>query len=114
EIRDLPWVCGGCSDERGFSEGSQPLGIFRPVTLIISNPVKVEPFGVHAWNDTTVNKSNSTVHLSAEIKNYQNKAGNFTLEQQFLTRDGRLMKSVRQKVSLKAGQSKTLKQSFEN
>lgn len=114
EIRDLPWVCGGCSDERGFSEGSQPLGIFRPVTLIISNPVKVEPFGVHAWNDTTVNKNNSTVHLSAEIKNYQNKAGSFTLEQQFLTRDGRLMKSVRQKVSLKAGESKTLKQSFEN
>jgi len=20
-IKDLPWVCGGCSDERGFSEG---------------------------------------------------------------------------------------------
>src|SRR5206468_11201744 len=28
-IQDLPWVCGGCSDERGFSEGSQPMGIFR-------------------------------------------------------------------------------------
>jgi len=29
-ITDLPWVCGGCSDERGFSEGSQPSGIFAP------------------------------------------------------------------------------------
>ncbi len=27
-IQNLPWVCGGCSDERGFSEGSQPMGIF--------------------------------------------------------------------------------------
>jgi hypothetical protein len=33
-IKDLPWICGGCSDERGFSEGSQPLGIFRPVQII--------------------------------------------------------------------------------
>ncbi len=50
-IKDLPWVCGGCSDERGFSEGSQPLGIFRPVHLIITNDVRIEPFGVHAWAD---------------------------------------------------------------
>ena len=32
-ITDMPWVCGGCSSEWGFSEGSQPFGIFRPVVL---------------------------------------------------------------------------------
>ena len=37
EIRDLPWVCGGCSSEWGFSEGSQPLGVFRPVHLIVTS-----------------------------------------------------------------------------
>ena len=42
---DLPWVCGGCSDERGFSEGSQPLGIFRPVSLLITK-VRIQPFGI--------------------------------------------------------------------
>ena len=54
-IKDLPWVCGGCSDERGFSEGSQPMGIFRPVHLIVTNDVRVEPFGVHIWNDNNGN-----------------------------------------------------------
>ncbi|MBO9660184.1 MAG: glycoside hydrolase family 2, partial [Chitinophagaceae bacterium] len=47
-IKDLPWVCGGCSDERGFSEGSQPMGIFRPVHLLITNETRIVPFGVHA------------------------------------------------------------------
>jgi len=50
-IKDLPWVCGGCSDERGFSEGSQPMGIFRPVHLIVTNETRIVPFGVHIWND---------------------------------------------------------------
>ena len=50
-INDLPWVCGGCSPESGFSEGSQPMGIFRPVHLIITSPIRIEPFGVHIWNN---------------------------------------------------------------
>jgi len=53
-IRDLPWVCGGCSDDRGFSEGSQPMGIFRPVHLVVTNETRVVPFGVHVWNDTAM------------------------------------------------------------
>jgi len=60
-IRDLPWVCGGCSDERGFSEGSQPLGIFRPVHLVITAPARIEPFGVHIWNDTTISERSATL-----------------------------------------------------
>uniref|UniRef100_UPI0031D55F90 sugar-binding domain-containing protein n=1 Tax=Flavobacterium sp. TaxID=239 RepID=UPI0031D55F90 len=55
-IADLPWVCGGCSGEWGFSEGSQPMGIFRPVSLVITNDVRIEPFGVHIWNDKSVSK----------------------------------------------------------
>lgn len=69
-ITDLPWVCGGCSSERGFSEGSQPMGIFRPVQLITTNEVRVEPFGVHAWNDTTVSAKQATISLNTTLKNY--------------------------------------------
>lgn len=68
EIRDLPWVDGGCSSERGFSEGSQPMGIFRPVQLIVTNDVKVEPFGVHIWNDDQISEKEATLHLTTEIK----------------------------------------------
>lgn len=50
-ITDLPWVCGGCSGEPGFSEGSQPLGMHRPVHLLVVDEVRVTPFGVHLWNE---------------------------------------------------------------
>ena len=42
-IADMPWVCGGCSSEWGFSEGSQPLGIFRPVVLEATDEIRIEP-----------------------------------------------------------------------
>ncbi|WP_428400448.1 malectin domain-containing carbohydrate-binding protein [Niabella insulamsoli] len=70
-IKDLPWVCGGCSDERGFSEGSQPMGIFRPVSLIITNELRIEPFGVHVWAD--VQPNTSLLHSDITIKNYASK-----------------------------------------
>jgi len=65
-ITDLPWVCGGCSSEWGFSEGSAPLGLFRNVTLEVSNPLRVEPFGVHAW----ANDALDTIWVETELRNY--------------------------------------------
>ncbi len=67
-IKDLPWVCGGCSDERGFSEGSQPMGIFRPVHLIVTNDVRIEPFGIHAWAD--IKDGLVDLYVNTTIKNY--------------------------------------------
>jgi beta-galactosidase/beta-glucuronidase len=67
-IQDLPWVCGGCSDERGFSEGSQPLGIFRPVHLIVTNDVRIEPFGIHAW--ANIKDGMIDLFVNTTIKNY--------------------------------------------
>lgn len=113
EIRNLPWVCGGCSDERGFSEGSQPLGIFRPVSLIISNPVKIEPFGVHAWNDTTVRAEKSTINLQTEVKNYQKKPSKITIENLLIDRAGKIIKTVRTNISLNADEVQTVPQTFD-
>lgn len=64
-ITDLPWVCGGCSSEWGFSEGSQPLGLFRAVELEEMHPVHFRPFGVHVWNNATCD----TLFLEAEVEN---------------------------------------------
>src|SRR4029078_3940264 len=66
-IQDLPWVCGGCSDERGFLESSKPMGIFCSVHLIVTDDVRIEPFGVHIWNDTTVTTKSSQIFLETEI-----------------------------------------------
>lgn len=66
-ITDLPWVCGGCSSAPGFSEGSQPMGIFRPVTLVTTDEIRVAPFGVHVWNDQSATATAATLHYTIEL-----------------------------------------------
>jgi beta-galactosidase len=70
-ITDLPWVCGGCSNESGFSEGSQPLGIFRPVTLVVTDEVRIQPFGVHLWNEPgSIREDGARLQVTTTLKNY--------------------------------------------
>lgn len=70
-ITDLPWVCGGCSNEGGFSEGSQPLGIFRPVSLYVTDDVRVQPFGVHLWNPKgSIRENGASLQVETTVKNY--------------------------------------------
>jgi hypothetical protein len=79
-ITDLPWVCGGCSTQNGFSEGSQPMGIFRPVHLVTTGVVRVEPFGVHVWNDESATRAAAVVHMETELRNYDTVPRTVTLE----------------------------------
>ncbi|MBD5780403.1 DUF4982 domain-containing protein [Pelagicoccus sp. NFK12] len=67
-IRDLPWVCGGCELAYGFSEGTQPFGIFRPVHLVTTNPIRIAPFGVHIWNDQNASEQGAILNLTTEIQ----------------------------------------------
>jgi len=91
-ITDLPWVCGGCSSAPGFSEGSQPMGIFRPVTLYTTNDVRVEPFGVHVWNDTSITAALAPIYVQTEVRNY-GAARTLEVEQRIHAPDGRLVVS---------------------
>ncbi len=70
-ITDLPWVCGGCHPMPGFSEGSQPMGIFRPVTLITTEQARIEPFGVHVWNAADATAESAKVRFTVELNNYE-------------------------------------------
>lgn len=65
-ITDMPWVCGGCSSESGFSEGSAPFGLFRNVLIEATDQLRIEPFGVHAWS----NAARDTVWVDTEVHNY--------------------------------------------
>ncbi len=67
-IDDLPWVCGGCWGTPN-TEGSQPVGIFRPVHLVFTGDVKIEPFGVFVTTPK-ISRESATVHVQTEIKNY--------------------------------------------
>src|SRR6187402_3472134 len=100
-IKDLPWVCGGCSDERGFSEGSQPLGIYRPVHLIVTNDVRIEPFGVHAWADIKGNKAD--LSITATIKNYSSKRREFEIIQELKSKKGDVLEISATKQPIGAG-----------
>ncbi len=110
EIRDLPWVCGGCSEERGFSEGSQPMGIFRPVSLVVTDPVRIEPFGVHVWNDTTINEKSARLYIETEVKNYGRKSRNVTILNRLVNADGAIIAEVKEKKKVKPGATTLVRQ----
>ncbi len=102
EIRDLPWVCGGCSTEWGFSEGSQPMGIFRPVHMIVTNPVRVEPFGTHVWNDNQISNKEASLNIEVEVKNYSSEEKNIKIVNRLLSDDGKEIASISKELTLKA------------
>jgi len=67
KIDDLPFVCGGCWGAPN-TEGSQPLGIFRPVWLDRTGPVRVEPFGVHVLTPH-VSQDEARIEVHTELAN---------------------------------------------
>jgi len=107
-IKDLPWVCGGCSDERGFSEGSQPMGIFRPVHLIVTNYIRVEPFGVHAWAD--IKNNTASLSVNTTFKNYSAQGRNVTILNQLVDTRGQIVKEATVQQFLKVKDSITVLQ----
>jgi beta-galactosidase len=109
-IKDLPWVCGGCSDERGFSEGSQPMGIFRPVHLLITSDVRIEPFGVHVWNDTTVSARSAQLNYSTEVRNYSAQKKNITVISRLQNHAGTVINETKTIQVVNAGERTSIRQ----
>ena len=104
---ESPWVCGGCSSEWGFSEGSQPFGIFRPVTLIITDKVRIEPFGVHIW----ANEACDSVFIDTEIKNYGTNPTSVELVNKLAEKSGKAVFRLSQGLRLDPGETVTIRQS---
>jgi len=111
-IADLPWVCGGCSGEWGFSEGSQPMGIFRPVSLIVTHDVRIEPFGVHIWNDKSISKQKAILQTTTEIKNYGTSNRNLTIENILLDASGKKVVITKSDVKYVSGETKEITQTL--
>ncbi|MEZ0542173.1 malectin domain-containing carbohydrate-binding protein [Fibrella arboris] len=109
-ITDLPWVCGGCSDDRGFSEGSQPMGIFRPVHLLITDPVRIQPFGVHVWNDSTTTAAKAPLYLETEIKNYGAQVRSVTLVSRLVDKRGKPVFEQTNNTTIQPGQLVLIRQ----
>jgi beta-galactosidase len=107
-IADLPWVCGGCSGEWGFSEGSQPMGIFRPVTLVVTDEVRIQPFGVHIWNDKATSKEKAILNVTTEIKNYGNSNRNLMILNTLFDKEGKKVAYSQSELNSIAGETKEL------
>ena len=105
-ITDMPWVCGGCSSEWGFSEGSQPFGIFRPVVLEATDRVRVEPFGVHVWN----NAACDSLFIETEVRNYASTPITFDLINRLLEKSGKQVIRLTEHLTLAAGETRTIRQ----
>ena len=105
-ITDMPWVCGGCSSEWGFSEGSQPFGIFRPVVLEATDKVRIEPFGVHVWS----NQQCDSLFVDTEVKNYGSEAATFQLVSKLSEAGGKQFVRLTDEVTLQPGETKTVRQ----
>ena len=101
-----PWVCGGCSSEWGFSEGSQPFGIFRPVSLIETDAVRIEPFGVHVWN----NAACDSIFIETEIKNYTSNPQTIELVNKFAFANGKTAFRLSEGLRLEPGETRTIRQ----
>ncbi|MDE6002330.1 MAG: beta-galactosidase, partial [Prevotella sp.] len=101
-----PWVCGGCSSEWGFSEGSQPFGIFRPVSLIETDAVRIEPFGVHIWNNAPCD----SVFIETEVKNYTDQQQTVELVNKFALASGKQVFRQSATLSLHPGETKVYRQ----
>lgn len=105
-IADMPWVCGGCSSEWGFSEGSQPFGIFRPVVLEATDEIRIEPFGVHIWNDEKA----ANVFVDTEVKNYGKTTETIEIVNKLSNADGKQVFRLVEKVTLAPGEMKVIRQ----
>lgn len=104
-IKDLPWVCGGCSPEWGFCEGSQPMGIFRPVHLIETNDVRIEPFGIHVWNDENITKGKANLNIAVKLKNYSTRTAKpFKIEYQLFNTKNKLVASTEENAFIPNGE----------
>ncbi|MBO5002270.1 MAG: beta-galactosidase, partial [Prevotella sp.] len=103
---ESPWVCGGCSSEWGFSEGSQPLGIFRPVSLIETDEVRIEPFGVHIWH----NDRADSVFINTEVHNYSTATATIDVVNKFMLSSGKQVFRLVENVTVAPGETKIVHQ----
>lgn len=103
-IEDLPWAPGDDQPENGFSEGSQPLGIFRPVHVVRTNALHIAPFGIYAWGGLDdIDAQSARLTARTEIANVSGRSRVFTVLAQMVAPDGTVAAETRSRQSLAAG-----------
>lgn len=103
-ITDLPWAPGDDQPQSGFSEGSQPFGIFRPVHVLYASALRVRPFGVYAWGDKAdIDAAHASLTVRTEVENLAARPRDFDVTDQLLDPEGHVVAEVRSRQRLAAG-----------
>lgn len=110
KIRDLPWVCGGCYGTPN-SEGSQPLGIFRPVHIQVTGPIRIIPFGILITTPSLTEKC-AMVRIQSELKNLSMEEQKIELIQELISPLGKTLAQISRMVPLSSGEEKHVVQLF--
>jgi hypothetical protein len=96
-------VCGGCWGSPN-TEGSQPLGIFRPVHLLVTSPVRVERLGVHVWTPE-LSAERGVVQAATEVHNDGDAAQQVTVRSAIVDAAGRAIETMEQTVGVEPGET---------
>ncbi|PVM84482.1 glycoside hydrolase family 2 [Caulobacter radicis] len=108
-ITDLPWVNGGDQPVNGFSEGSQPFGIFRPVHLVRTAALRIRPFGIYAWaNPGQVDAAHADLTARTEIDNLSRQPRSFVVLTQMIDGAGEVVGESRTTHRLAPGATVTV------
>ena len=110
KIDDLPFCCGGCWGAPN-AEGPQPFGIFRPVWLERTGPVRVEPFGVHVLTPQ-ISKESAAIEVRTEIRSAAAEDGEVSLQTDIFDPDGNMVFMQEDVVRTVAGECHRLTQVF--
>ncbi|WNO52381.1 malectin domain-containing carbohydrate-binding protein [Stakelama saccharophila] len=103
-ITDLPWAPGDDQPESGFSEGSQPFGIFRPVHVVRTAALHIRPFGIYAWGDSgAIDAGRARLTARTEVENGSNRVRDFTIVTRMIAPDGSVAAEARADHRLAAG-----------
>ena len=109
-IHDLPWVSGDDSDIVGFAEGSQPLGVFRPVHVIQASALRVTPFGVNVWDSAQSPERAALLHTSVELRNDETRVQTVSVRSDVLDAHGAVVSHTERNVSVTPGKQTVVEQ----
>ena len=104
-IQDLPWTSGDDGNDGGCCEGSQPFGIFRPVHVIRTASLRVQPFGIYAWGDLgSIDATRADLTARSEIENLSSRPRAFAIVNQMVDPEGRVVAEARAEHRLAPGE----------
>jgi beta-galactosidase len=87
-------------------------GIYRHVRLVVTNPVRIEQWGVYI-STTNVSDKRASLNLQVKVNNETSSSNSIVLETSLLDPSGKIVQSTESKQSIPSGKTFTVNQTIE-